>query len=486
LEALNNPMEATAAATVQDVGPTRPTRRQVVRFLILSDVVVITLTGWAAALTSTSAETVTERVIWIGSTVLASTLGFSFNRLYERDRGQIVVSPLDEWRDFLNALSVVCLIEIILGTALRLSVLVPVSVGTVAIFWLESLLILPLARATLRHRVLPALDTQQNTIIVGAGRVGQMIALKLRKHPEYNVRVVGFLDDAPHALDDDLSDVPVLGGESELVEAIGRHHVSRVVLAFSRRPVDQLVELIRSAGFQDVHLSVVPRYFEIIASNVAVADIEGIPVLEVPAARLSRLGRATKRGLDIALTIPGLLLLAPMFLLIALAIKLDSRGPVFFTQPRMGRNHEVFNIIKFRTMYLGAETRREDLLDANEASGPLFKMRYDPRVTLVGRWLRRLSLDELPQLLNVLKGEMSLVGPRPFVLYEDEQIEGWARRRLDLTPGITGLWQVLGRNDIGFEEMVKLDYLYVNNWSLWWDLKLLLRTAPIIFSRRGY
>jgi lipopolysaccharide/colanic/teichoic acid biosynthesis glycosyltransferase len=137
-------------------------------------------------------------------------------------------------------------------------------------------------------------------------------------------------------------------------------------------------------------------------------------------------------------------------------------------------------------MVAGAEGMRESLLDANESSGPLFKIRRDPRVTRVGAWLRRLSIDELPQLFNVLRGEMSLVGPRPFVLYEDDKIDGWARRRLDLMPGITGLWQVLGRNDIDFQEMVKLDYLYVNNWSLWWDIKLLLKTIPIVFARRGY
>ncbi|MGH3025277.1 MAG: exopolysaccharide biosynthesis polyprenyl glycosylphosphotransferase, partial [Gaiellaceae bacterium] len=269
-------------------------------------------------------------------------------------------------------------------------------------------------------------------------------------------------------------------------DQIRAHSVSRVILAFSRRPAEGLLEVIRAAGLRDVHLSIVPRYFEIIASTVQIVDVEGIPVIEVPAPRLSRLARFSKRCLDLFLTIPGFILLAPMFVFIALIIKLDSRGPVFFKQPRMGRDQCVFQIIKFRTMHVGAEDMRRDLLPSNESTGPLFKIRDDPRVTRVGWWVRRLSLDELPQLLNVLKGEMSLVGPRPFVIYEDDKIAGWARRRLDLTPGITGLWQVLGRNDIGFDEMVKLDYLYVNNWSLWWDVKLLLRTAPIVFSRRGY
>ena len=174
-----------------------------------------------------------------------------------------------------------------------------------------------------------------------------------------------------------------------------------------------------------------------------------------------------------------LLLLLPLLLVIAVAIKLDSRGSVVYRQPRRGRNGSEFTIAKFRTMHVGAEARRSDVLHLNEVDGPLFKAKKgDPRVTRIGGFLRRYSLDELPQLLNVIRGDMSLVGPRPFVVYEADQITGWAARRLDMTPGITGLWQVLGRNDIPFDEMVKLDYLYVTNWSLWWDMKILCQTDP--------
>jgi exopolysaccharide biosynthesis polyprenyl glycosylphosphotransferase len=487
METLKKQIEVTGLTLPdRDFAATRPPQHQVVRFLILADILVVSVAAAAAALLSATTEAPEELAVWIASTVAATLVAFSFYRLYERDRGQIVVSTLDEWRDFLNALSVVCFVEITIGHALHFRSLSPVSVGTIALFWGGALLVLPLARATLRHLVFPSFNTQQNTLIVGAGQVGQMIALKLLKHSEYNLRLVGFLDDEPHELESALEDVPVLGGEDDLVATIRQHHVSRVVLAFSRRPVAQLLDLIRSAGLQDIHLSIVPRYFEIMAANVGIVDVEGIPVVEVPAARLSRTSRATKRGLDLALTIPGLLVLAPVFLIVSLAIKLDSNGPVFFRQPRMGRNQRVFEIVKFRTMCVGAENLRGGLLPSNESTGPLFKIREDPRVTRVGGWLRRLSFDELPQLLNVVKGEMSLVGPRPFVVHEDAKIAGWARRRLDLTPGMTGLWQVLGRNDIGFQEMVKLDYLYVNNWSLWWDIKLLLRTAPIVFNRRGY
>jgi exopolysaccharide biosynthesis polyprenyl glycosylphosphotransferase len=483
METLETSLEA--AVRAQPASAWRGSRRhQIVRFLVLGDLLVLAVAA-ALAVSTVGDLALTEIATWTGTTLVATLAAFSFYRLYERDRGQIVVATLDEWRDFLNALSVLCLLEVVVAQTLGWDRVVPAETSTIAVYWCASLVLLPLARAGMRHVVLPRLNNQQNTVVVGAGVVGQMVARKIRKHREYNLNLVGFVDDEPHELDD-LDDVPVLGGEDDLVEVIRANDVSRVVLAFSRRSAERLLEQIRAAGFEDVHLSIVPRYFELIASSVEIVDVEGIPIVEVPAARLSRLARFSKRAFDIALTLPGLLLIAPMLGLVALAIKLDSHGPVFFKQPRMGRGHEVFEIVKFRTMHVGAEDLRDALLVANESTGPLFKIREDPRVTRVGRWLRKLSLDELPQLLNVLRGEMSLVGPRPFVVYEDEKIDGWARRRLDLTPGITGLWQVLGRNDIGFEEMIKLDYLYVNNWSLWWDLKLLLRTAPVVLSRRGY
>jgi lipopolysaccharide/colanic/teichoic acid biosynthesis glycosyltransferase len=192
-----------------------------------------------------------------------------------------------------------------------------------------------------------------------------------------------------------------------------------------------------------------------------------------------------KRAIDIAGSLFGLTITAPLLAAIAIAIKLDSRGPVIYRQPRRGKRGSEFRIFKFRTMYLDAEARKAEIMHLNEVDGPLFKIKgEDPRVTRVGRVLRKFSLDELPQFWNVLRGEMSLVGPRPFILPEADQITGWANCRLDMTPGITGLWQMLGRNEIPFEEMVRLDYLYVSDWSLWWDLQILIKTIPAVLSRR--
>jgi lipopolysaccharide/colanic/teichoic acid biosynthesis glycosyltransferase len=193
------------------------------------------------------------------------------------------------------------------------------------------------------------------------------------------------------------------------------------------------------------------------------------------------------RALDLVAAVALVLLLAPLLLLLALIIKLDSPGPVLFRQPRVGRGRRHFLVAKFRTMQHGADhdVHRDYMLALIESGTPAPKLAGDARVTRFGAFLRRTSLDELPQLWNVVRGEMSLVGPRPFVLHEARQITGWAGRRLETTPGITGLWQVLGRNDIPFDEMVKLDYVYVTNWSLWWDLKILFQTVPVVLARRG-
>jgi exopolysaccharide biosynthesis polyprenyl glycosylphosphotransferase len=217
-------------------------------------------------------------------------------------------------------------------------------------------------------------------------------------------------------------------------------------------------------------------------------DVGGVPLVSVKAPRLSGLARLLKRTMDVALAGVGLVLLAPLFGYAALRIKLESPGPVFFRQERMGAGGKTFQIFKFRSMHADADERKDEVghLNIHREDGPrMFKVPNDPRITRFGRFLRKWSLDELPQLINVVRGEMSLVGPRPLILGEDENIHGHERRRLGITPGVTGLWQVLGRSDIPFSEMVTLDYIYVTNWSLWGDVKLLVRTVPVVFRGNG-
>jgi exopolysaccharide biosynthesis polyprenyl glycosylphosphotransferase len=215
-----------------------------------------------------------------------------------------------------------------------------------------------------------------------------------------------------------------------------------------------------------------------------VDHLEGITLIGINTPSLARSNRTFKRAMDIAGASALLLVTAPLWIAAAIAIKLESRGPVLFRQSRIGRGGRPFHVVKFRTMVADAEARRSELLEHSRQNEWL-DLEHDPRITRVGRFLRMTSMDELPQLWNVLRGDMSLVGPRPLIAEEDKNVNGWARGRLDLTPGITGVWQVMGRTQIPFEQMIMLDYLYVANWSVWTDIKLMLQTVPVVLMRRG-
>lgn len=339
-------------------------------------------------------------------------------------------------------------------------------------------------RVVIRRRL--RVSHPERLLILGAGATGLALAEAVMARRQ-GVEVVGFVDDSPRERPESLSGIPVFSEALDLNHIAAATGANRLIIAFSQRPAGSVLESVRSTWQGTLPISVVPRYYEITSGHATVSELEGFPLLNVTNARLSLGARFMKRAIDLAVAGGALIVLAPALLILALAIKIDSRGPVMFRQERMGYQGGVFRIFKFRTMHVGSERLRAEMAHLNdmEGAGPLFKMKNDPRVTRVGRVLRRMSLDELPQLLNVIAGSMSLVGPRPFVTHEAAQIEGWGARRLELTPGITGLWQVRGRNDVPFEEMVRLDYLYVTNWSPWWDVRILLETVPKVLSGKG-
>jgi exopolysaccharide biosynthesis polyprenyl glycosylphosphotransferase len=258
----------------------------------------------------------------------------------------------------------------------------------------------------------------------------------------------------------------------------------RVIVAPGDTDSETTVQLVSRAKSLGVNVTIMPRLAEVVGSSVAFDHLDGIPMLGVRRFGLSRSSWAVKRAVDVAGGLFGIVVLAPLFAILAAAIKLDSHGPVLYRQVRVGREGRRFTMLKFRSMVDGAHAQREALRTQGDGDG-LFKLAADPRVTRIGRFIRRTSLDELPQLINVLRGEMSLVGPRPLVVDEDVQVQGLDRSRLHLTPGMTGHWQVLGSARIPMAEMVAIDYLYVANWSLWTDIKILLRTVPHVLGRRG-
>jgi exopolysaccharide biosynthesis polyprenyl glycosylphosphotransferase len=369
----------------------------------------------------------------------------------------------------------------------KLSGLANPDIGRMVLFWAGAVVFVTLFRSAARARCKRLGSYQQNALIVGAGEVGQLVARKLLEHREYGVNVVGFLDSQPRERDDRLGDLTVLGPPEELSNLVPLLAIDRVVFAFSSDRHEDLLPLLRQLGDFDVQIEIVPRFFDVIGPGVDVHSIEGLPVVGLRAFKLERSAQFLKRVTDLVVSVVALVLLAPLFAAIALLIKLDSPGPVFFRQVRMGARNRTFRICKFRTMTADADEHKREVIHLNGhlAHDPrMFKVPDDPRVTRIGRFLRRFALDELPQLFNVLKGEMSLVGPRPLILDEDEHVSGWARKRLNLRPGMTGLWQVLGASEIPFEEMIKLDYRYVAGWSLKTDLELIARTIPAVFRER--
>jgi exopolysaccharide biosynthesis polyprenyl glycosylphosphotransferase len=403
--------------------------------------------------------------------------------LYRRGRRRLVASSFPDLSQLLHGVIVSCLLLLFLtGAAHRLIGLPQLDRRAVWIFGLLAVVAVVAARMAAR-RAAQLAHTSSQVLIVGSGLVAASVALRVGHVP--GLKIVGFVDDNIVSPEEKRwGDMAHLGRLDDVVDVIERFEVDHVIVAFSPVLESRMAGILRSLA-EDVQISVVPRMFDLLTVRSHVDDLAGLPVVDVAPASLGPADRFAKRALDIVASGIGLLIISPLLVTIALAVKLTSPGPVLFKQERTGRRGREFAICKFRSMRAGAEGERTALTSENEADGPLFKMREDPRITRIGRLLRKTSLDELPQLINVFKGDMSLVGPRPFVVAESAEIDGWAARRFDVRPGMTGLWQISGRNDLPFEELRRLDYSYVASWSLWWDLRILWHTPASVLSRHG-
>jgi exopolysaccharide biosynthesis polyprenyl glycosylphosphotransferase len=414
-----------------------------------------------------------------GWVVLAKLFG-----LYDRDEQRADHSTVD---DFIGVFSVVTVGTWLFFVATQVTNALTPSLGRMITFWLLSFVLVPTARAIARAVCRRSSSFIQNTLVVGTGPTARQVVRKIISHPEYGLAVVGFVDSSPASTSGDLAGISVVGAPDELTAIVSEFGVQRVIVSFTDDGHEATLDAVRELRDLEVQIDIVPRLYESIGTNSRVHMIEGMPLVGLPPLRLSPSSRFLKRSLDIAGAAFGLAVLSPVLLVSAIAVKLDSRGPVLFNQIRRGEKGRVFRIHKLRTMAVDAEGRKSELGELNmhnDDDPRMFKVPNDPRVTGVGSFLRRWSIDELPQLYNVLKGEMSLVGPRPLILEEDEHVLDWRRKRLELRPGMTGVWQVLGASDIPFDEMTKLDYLYVTNWSLKQDVRLILLTIPSLLRRR--
>ena len=406
--------------------------------------------------------------------------------LYSRDAQRADHSTADDAPAVLNMTTLGAWLLYVLA---RITGAADLEVPKLIAFWAAAIVAILVSRALARLITRRSIAFVQNSIIVGAGSVGQLVGRKLLQHPEYGINPVGFVDDHPEERSHH-ERLSVLGDTAELPELVRQFDVERVIVAFNSGPYDSTLSAVRDLADQGVQVDIVPRLYEVVGAETTVHSVEGLPLLSVPPPGLSWSKRGLKRALDLVVASAALLVLGPLFGLVALLIRFDSHGPAFFRQPRIGENGRSFRIWKFRTMTADADERKAEYAHLNIHDGPngdprMFKIHDDPRVTRVGRFLRRCSIDELPQLFNVIRGDMSIVGPRPLIPDEHQYVTDWAERRLALRPGMTGLWQVLGRNGIGFDEMVRLDYVYVNTWSLWNDLRLMARTVPAVFGANG-
>ena len=399
--------------------------------------------------------------------------------LYDRDEMLLRKTTLDEAPKLFQVATLSALVAwlaggLVLGSSLYRPELL--------FLWLALFALLVLARAvarTLALRIAPA----ERCLFIGDAAAARTICSKLTGHGGVNAEVVAQLDaDEVAFWTADALSADRLLEIRDLAQALDVH---RAIIAPGRTDSGEMLDLVRTLKAVGVRVSVLPRVLEVVGSSVEFDDLHGVTVMGVRRFELTRSSTALKRVFDILGASLALVVLAPLMALIALAIKLDSRGPVFFRQLRVGQGGEHFRMFKFRTMVRDADALKDSLRDLNEAQEGLFKIARDPRITRVGSALRKCALDELPQLFDVLRGEMSLVGPRPLVVDEDKRIRGWYRRRLELMPGMTGPWQILGPSRVPLQEMVAIDYLYVANWSLWGDIKIMLRTIPHVIGRRG-
>ena len=322
-------------------------------------------------------------------------------------------------------------------------------------------------------------------LIVGAGEVGRAIMRSIVARPDLGYRPVGFVDDDPKKQEGSIGPFKALGSTEGLAAILEKEAIGQVIISLPWISHRKVLQIISESERRGVRARFVPDLLQMSLSQVDTDVLEGIPLIGMKETTLTGWKIALKRFMDIAGSSAMLLLLSPLLTIIGVAIKLDSPGPVLFRQTRLGRGARRFTCYKFRSMWEDAEEARPQLSELNEVAGPIFKIRDDPRVTKVGRIIRRFSLDELPQLINVFRGDMSLVGPRPPLPSEVEVYEDWHHERLRIPSGITGLWQVMGRSDLTFDEMVMLDLYYAENWSLWLDFKIMLRTIPTVLFARG-
>jgi exopolysaccharide biosynthesis polyprenyl glycosylphosphotransferase len=466
--------------------------RLVRRTLAIADLTALLIAFAASAFLSRSGTPIDSPrlALWAGLFVISLPLWLVFARtlnLYARDDSRADHSTADETLGVVNLVTLGTWVVFVSGWATGLS---HPQLARIFGFWALAVTLVLSARALARSVVRRMPEYVQNGVIIGAGHVGQLVARKIRQHPEYGIRLVGFVDQNPRTRRPEIANLPMLGGLEDLRGLVSLHEVERVIVAFSGEADERTMSLVRELR-EEVMVDVVPRLYELVGPRADIHLVEGLPLITVPPARLARSSFAAKRGIDVLAAALILLVTAPLFALAAYRIRRDSQGPVFFRQTRLGMNGRPFTVLKFRTMKVGTDdsVHRAYISQTMSAQATLrvngtYKLSREADVTPFGRFLRKTSLDELPQVINVLRGEMSLVGPRPCIPYETEFFQSHHFDRFLVPQGITGLWQVTARGNSTFGEALEMDVAYVRGWSLGLDVRLLFRTPFALLRQR--
>ena len=387
-------------------------------------------------------------------------------------------SPLDETLSAAKAVAVATLVLVACIYAANVQSVSRLLLGSAAVYNVAFLSAWRFYRRKVIERNVAQGYGVRNVLIIGARNVGQELADFLGEHKQLGLRVQGFLDEEPHSIG------PLLGGIEDFHRIIRSHFIDEVLITIpEEREIVKRVVL--AAREQHLDVKVVPDLYDGLGWRAPIEHLGEFPVMSLHREPIPIMGLLAKRAIDIAVSGAGLAAVSPLLGVVALAIRCDSPGPILYRSERVGKKGRRFACYKFRTMVTDADARKESLRHLNEREGPFFKIAKDPRLTRVGRLLRKYSLDELPQLWNVLNGEMSLVGPRPHPVDDYKQYDLEHLRRLDVTPGITGIWQVSAREDPSFEKSMLLDLEYIENWSPWLDIEILLKTIPVVFKGSG-
>jgi exopolysaccharide biosynthesis polyprenyl glycosylphosphotransferase len=358
----------------------------------------------------------------------------------------------------------------------------------ISLFALLDIFLIITARISIRKLILffnRKIERFRIILIVGTEEGAVALAQNIEKHKDLGLRILGFLATGDKNPSRSLNGYPVLGVANNLHRILENEVVDEVIFAISQEELKKMEDLFLLCEERGITARLAINFFPHVIAKTHLEELEGLPLLTFTTAPKNELLLLLRRIIDFVGSLLLISILSPLFLMITLLIRLDSPGPAIYRQVRCGLNGRKFIFYKFRSMVQGAEKQQGGLVAYNLMGGPVFKMKNDPRVTRVGRFLRKTSLDELPQLFNVLRGDMSFVGPRPPIPEEVEKYESWQRRRLSMRPGITGLWQVSGRNQIDFHRWMKLDLEYIDHWSLWLDFKILIKTILVVFSGKG-